>query len=1226
MAITKIGTKLIGDGTITTVKLGTSAVTRTDIQSGSVQVTHLDVTQGAGGHVDFLDDDFLIAGDATDSSAKSFSFSQLKTALSLSNAARGDEGTVQFNNGSGFDGISKIRSDGVHLTASAGGKIVLAFTDISGSTGEIFADSKTGLTLSAKTRLSLHSSGTVQGNQSGSVELRADGLFPSPKPQVAAQPGTFRIQFTSGSIGPQSSGNPKTYGPLQQYNAQMVSVLSTGSGASLGKEWYLFYLNQASSPSPIPVSASLNLEFNDAAPGKRRHDISVEAVSGVTDWRDVVANIYTAMNTELDTNADVATVALSTAANISATASITVTYKAGTMRGAVAVGTGGQGISPNGSGFGRGTAASGLSPSSPFEETPPSNNPAPIEGQFQQDNHDYKQSGEPDTSGGEMIVVASGSTAQDRDEVWLNLGASSRKYNEVYASVISGSGTAQLHKVDADEVTANRIVQSTKETELSGSGTASLHNLSVEEGTFGGVKFSSVRDSAAYAATGSGTANLHKIDADLGTIDRVSALVVTGSGVSQIHKIDADLGTIDRVSSLVVTGSGTSLFHKLDVDEGDFRKVISTNVTSSGLAQLHNMVASDVSGAVGEFNQLNVDHLNARVINSTTDTVEHFEVNVKQLIPAVSQSAGASQEGAGLQIGGTAGSGSAGIASVILGDAGSGAGADLLFKVGSVQGASLSGSANEPLQRFGVSGSISGSIGVFHEITINKSMGAQDSIFSGSSLNAHLLSGSTGNAHFVDVNRAEVADISGSTMTYHTITGSEVNAHRVTGDVVLIADVSGSNAVYQTLSGSTLTANLLDADRLTADVDVAGAISGSALSTLHKLTSDNLSGSHIQVHGLGQDDRIDNLVVKDLQGDDVIKKASLNNDIVKNNSGIHGGIVFNNGQLSVGWKRRIFSRSTKKLVNRAQPTQGSGSLYTTCSLSEIRVLSGSEMVYFNGLLLAKSNANQATYKKDGDYRIDYNSGGGLQPGSFVLRFTSGSTNSTVTGKASGGSNTQNNTYAPITNGNAQLVIVESTGSQSYIFHLADGGSSPLPVSASINLNFSDLNPGKKRFDIPVEARAGINDWRDVVTNLKNKMIGELQHSASLATISYSPAANINATASITVTYDAGTTEGNVQIGTGFTRSGNSGKFTSTFSSELFPASNFPAPLESRLQAGQNHDYKASGIPDVSGGEVTIATSGSTLIAGTEIFLSENLAMDSDDVLVVQYLSGSHRFG
>ena len=36
MAITKIGTKAISDGAITTVKLGSSAVTRADIQSGSV--------------------------------------------------------------------------------------------------------------------------------------------------------------------------------------------------------------------------------------------------------------------------------------------------------------------------------------------------------------------------------------------------------------------------------------------------------------------------------------------------------------------------------------------------------------------------------------------------------------------------------------------------------------------------------------------------------------------------------------------------------------------------------------------------------------------------------------------------------------------------------------------------------------------------------------------------------------------------------------------------------------------------------------------------------------------------------------------------------------------------------------------------------------------------------------------------------------------------------------
>ena len=43
-----------------------------------------------------------------------------------------------------MDAISKITTDGVYLTASDGGKIVFAFTGISGSSGEMFADSKTG--------------------------------------------------------------------------------------------------------------------------------------------------------------------------------------------------------------------------------------------------------------------------------------------------------------------------------------------------------------------------------------------------------------------------------------------------------------------------------------------------------------------------------------------------------------------------------------------------------------------------------------------------------------------------------------------------------------------------------------------------------------------------------------------------------------------------------------------------------------------------------------------------------------------------------------------------------------------------------------------------------------------------------------------------------------------------------------------------------------------------
>jgi hypothetical protein len=134
MAVTRIGTKLIADGVVTTVKLGTSAVQRDDIQSGSVQVTHLDLSaQARADHVDFLAGDFFICGDDTNDATKAFTFTQLKTALSLSNAARGNEGSIQFNGGSGFDGISKIRTDGVHLTASDAGKVVFAFTGISGS-------------------------------------------------------------------------------------------------------------------------------------------------------------------------------------------------------------------------------------------------------------------------------------------------------------------------------------------------------------------------------------------------------------------------------------------------------------------------------------------------------------------------------------------------------------------------------------------------------------------------------------------------------------------------------------------------------------------------------------------------------------------------------------------------------------------------------------------------------------------------------------------------------------------------------------------------------------------------------------------------------------------------------------------------------------------------------------------------------------------------------------
>jgi hypothetical protein len=1194
MAITKIGTKLIGDGTITTVKLGSSAVTRTDIQSGSVQVTHLDVNQGAGTHVDFLDDDFLIAGDATSNGARGFSFSQLKTALSLSNAARGDEGTIQYNNGTGFDGIAKIRTDGIHLTASDAGKVVLAFTGISGSTGELYADSADGLTIEAKTRLSLHSSGAVQGNQSGSIELRADGLFPSVKPAVGAVAGTYVINLTSGSTG--ANGN-KTYGPVNN-TSQLIQAVGTGSSD------FMFFLSNGISTT-APSGQSVN--FSGTA-----QEFRVEAVSGISDWRDVAQNFFNKMKAQLETNTSIATVTFNAAPSLNGTASITVAYDS--IAGGILVGTGRN--------EGGGSSLNGLV-AAPEEEgrfnasTSNSSGP-PIQKGF---TYYASPSDQPAHEGGFVSTTTSGSAALDENLTWLNLGAFSRKYNEVHSTVISGSGTSQLHKVDADEVTANRVVQSRVGSELSGSGTATLHNLDVNEGTFGGVKFSSIRDAAAFALSGSGTANIHAVDIDLGTIDRVSALVVTGSGTSELHKVDSDLGTIDRVESLVVSGSGTSLFHKLTVDEGTHSRVATTAISGSGLVEFHNITAGDVSGSIAEFHKVNADLVNARVINSDVTTTENLEIDVKQLIPAVSQSAGAAQEGAGLQIGGTAGSGSAGIASVILGDAGSGAGADLLFKIGSTQGASLSGSISEGGQRFGVSGSISGSIGVFHEITVNQGLGAQDSIFSGSSFTGHLLSGSTAQAHFLDADEAQVADISGSAMTYNVITGSEANAHVVDADTATLADIDGTTLTYATVSGSTLTVNLANADRLEGnDVDVSGQISGSATSTLHKLTSNDVSGSHIEVHELGAassySDYIDNLVVKDLQGNDVIKKASLNNDIVKNDSGIHGGIVFNSGQLSVGFKRRIFSRSSKAIVNRTQPTQGSGSLYTTCSLGETQMVSGSESVFFNGLLLTRGNG-VAGNPRDADYTIDYSHGGGLQTGTYRFLFTSGGVGQESTsGKAKA--------YSPLKQYIPQLVAVQSTGSSGkeyYFFYFNEAADpSPLPISASLNMEYSVLAPGAFRKTTAVEAVSGVSDWRDVVSNLATAMNTELNTNADLATVSYNATSSINGTASIEITYKAGTAEGGIFVGAA---AGHAAKTAQIPGLSWTPSYTFGA-IESAGVSGDGTNIP--GEPDTAGATVQTVVSGNTEQVGTGVFLHEGLAMDSDDVLVVQYLSGSHQFG
>ena len=730
MAKTKIGTKLLANSAITTAKLATSGVTRDKIQSGSVQVGHLDLFQARNDIAHLEDTDVLIvsASKGDGGGMRTVTFAHLKAAVSASNAAVGDPGHIQFHGtggSQGMDAIAKIRTDGVHLTASDGGKIVFAFTGISGSTGEMFADSKTGLTVNAKTTLSFNINGSDE------LELNATTLQP------AADEG-------------------------------------------------------------------------------------------------------------------------------------------------------------------------------------------------------------------------------------LSLGAAGRRFQYVYANQFSGSGTSQFHKLDVDEFDVRKLVATT----ITGSGTASIHKVDVDEGTFNVIKTTNL--------SASNNIQIHKADVDEGTFNKAIATVFTGSGTSTIHKLDADEGDFRRVVATVVTGSGTSLLHKVDVDEGDFRKVITTNLSSSGLAQLHNVAASDVSGTIGEFRKLTVDVLNARTYKSTITTAEHFEVQSKQIIAAVSASAGVAAEGAGLQIGGTAGSGSAGIASVIVGDAGGGAGKDLIFKIGSTQGLSLSstGGRKDDAVLFGVSGTLSASVGIFQELDVAKGLTATS--FSGSTGTFHTLSGTLIQYHEIDADQASILDLDGTSATFTTVSGSTVRAHTADADKATINDLDGTSATFTgVISGSTVDAGTLDTDKAEVrDLDVTAAISGSGTATIHKVTSDVISGSILNAHTLDTD----KLRVGVIVTNDVVKASNLNRDIVYDIDNGHGGLNFANGVLSIGHHRQLFSRDATVANRAAAPTQGSGSLYTTASLATTSgnptiIMSGSEMVYLNGVLLIPAPAGQRP-PTDGDYTIDYNPSSG----------------------------------------------------------------------------------------------------------------------------------------------------------------------------------------------------------------------------------------------------------
>jgi len=123
MARTRIGSKLIA----------VSGVHKDNIQSGSIEIKHLDFVGNVSGHlVDLADADTLAILDASVGGApagrmKALKLSDLKSYISASAGVGGRTGSIQFAQADGgnleFAGMLDFTSDGKHLTASAGRRI-----------------------------------------------------------------------------------------------------------------------------------------------------------------------------------------------------------------------------------------------------------------------------------------------------------------------------------------------------------------------------------------------------------------------------------------------------------------------------------------------------------------------------------------------------------------------------------------------------------------------------------------------------------------------------------------------------------------------------------------------------------------------------------------------------------------------------------------------------------------------------------------------------------------------------------------------------------------------------------------------------------------------------------------------------------------------------------------------------------------------------------------------
>ena len=341
--------------------------------------------------------------------------------------------------------------------------------------------------------------------------------------------------------------------------------------------------------------------------------------------------------------------------------------------------------------------------------------------------------------GGSFLAInASGRLVLDQGGGSPNLDIISGS-SLTYHNLSGSSGTFNF--IDTDRIVTNQISGSTS-TFNNFSGSFSIfHRLSGSTATINllqsdRIVTNQISGSTAIANTISGSVGIiHNISGSTGKfnlvdVDRITTNQISGS-TATINTFSGSVGIIHNLSG------STGKFNLIDVDR------IAANQISGSTSTFNNFSGSfgvlhRLSGSTGTLNLLESDRVESKQINTTsltasfakitsldvenilsrTITKESLEIRDNLIIAAISGSKAGDFVGAGFQVGGTSGiegTGSNPLMSLTLGSR-SLTGDSMIINVDGQAGASFkSGSVTmsslgTPGMRFGVTGSISGSL------------------------------------------------------------------------------------------------------------------------------------------------------------------------------------------------------------------------------------------------------------------------------------------------------------------------------------------------------------------------------------------------------------------------------------------------------------------------------------------------------------------------------------